>query len=319
MITLQFAAASNIFSQAVLTSLIAGGLVAGVPLMFTALGETISERAGVLNLGLEGMMLLGAYIGFIGAYYVHSEMVGFLFGIAGGMIGASLMVILCVWLGLDQIVVGIAITLAGEGITSVLQGAQFGTSYPRLGAPSTVSIPILDKIPVLGPSLFNQSLLVYLGFAFAGFLVWIFRATNLGLNLRAAGEKPEALDAAGVSVLATRSWAALSTGALAGLGGAYLAIVSAGVFTPFMTQGQGFMAIVIAMLARGKPLWVVLGSFLFGICLSIATALQLAGVNISTDLVNMLPFIAIIVSLVVFARKSYLPPALCIPYVRGAK
>ena len=224
------------------------------------------------------------------------------------------------WLGLDQIVVGIAITLAGEGITSVLQGAEFGTTYPRLGAPATVAIPLLDKIPVLGPSVFNQPLLVYLGFAFAGLLVWVFRSTNVGLNLRAAGEKPEALDAAGISVLATRSWAALSTGALAGLGGAYLSIVAAGVFTPFMTQGQGYMAIVIAMLCpRAARSGSCSASLLFGISLSIATALQLAGINISNDLVTMLPFIAIILSLIVFGRRSYLPPALCIPYVRGAR
>ena len=313
------AASTGIFSKAVLTSLIAGGLLAGLPLMFTALGETISERAGVLNLGLEGMMLLGAYTGFLGAYYGHSAWLGFLLGALGGMVGASLMVSLCVWLGLDQIVVGIAITLAGEGITSVLQGAEFGSSYPRLGAPSTVAIPLLDRIPVVGPSLFTQPLLVYFGFAFAGLLVWVFRSTNIGLNLRAAGEKPEALDAAGISVRATRSWAALATGALAGLGGAYLSIVAAGVFTPFMTQGQGYMAIVIAMLCRGRPLWVVVGALLFGISLSIATALQLAGINISNDLVTMLPFIAIIVSLIAFGRRSYLPPALCIPYVRGAR
>jgi general nucleoside transport system permease protein len=319
MIAFQIAAAGEIFSKAVITSLIAGGILAGVPLMFTALGETISERAGVLNLGLEGMMLLGAYIGFVGAFYLHSQAIGFVFGMLGGMIGASLMVTLCVWLGLDQIVVGIAITLAGEGITSVLDGAQFGSRFPRLGAPATVAIPGLDKIPILGSSLFDQPLVVYLGLVFTVFLVWMFRATNVGLNLLAAGEKPEALDAAGVSVKATRSWAALSTGALAGLGGAYLSIVAAGVFTPFMTQGQGFMAIVIAMLARGKPGWVVAGSFLFGICLSIATALQLAGINISTDLVNMLPFIAIIAALLVFGRRSYLPPALAIPYVRGAR
>jgi ABC-type uncharacterized transport system permease subunit len=319
MTLLHFAAASNIFSKAVLTSLVAGGLLAGVPLMFTALGESISERAGVLNLGLEGMMLLGAYLGFVGTYYGHSEVLGFILGMAGGAIGGVVMVFLCVWLGLDQIVVGIAITLAGGGITSVLQGAQFGTSYPRLGAPSTAAIPGLHTIPVLGPSLFDQSLLVYMGFAFAGVLVWIYNKTNIGLNLRAAGEKPEALDAAGVSVIATRSWAALTTGALAGLGGAYLSIVSAGIFTPFMTQGQGYMAIVITMLARGRPLWILFGSFLFGICLSIATALQLAGVNISTDVVNMLPFIAIILALLIFTRRSYLPPALCIPYVRGAR
>src|SRR5262249_15845275 len=161
----------------------------------------ISERAGVLNLGLEGMMLLGAYVGFVGAYYLHSEAVGFLFGMLGGMIGGSVMVVLCGGLGPGQIRVGVGIPLAGGGINRRVQGAQLGTSYRRLGAPSTVSIPLLDKIPIVGPSLFSQPLLVYLGFAFAGFLVWLFRSTNIGLNLRAAGEKPEALDAAGVSVV----------------------------------------------------------------------------------------------------------------------
>ncbi|MBV9529131.1 hypothetical protein, partial [Sphingomonas sp.] len=146
-------------------------------------------------------------------------------------------------------------------------------------------------------SLFDQPLVVYLGFAFVAALAWLFRASTVGLNLRAAGEKPEALDAAGISVLATRSWAALSTGMLAGLGGAYLSVAATGIFTPFMTQGQGYMAIVVAMLARGRPVWVLVGSFLFGISLSLATSLQIAGINISTDLVNMLPFVAIIVAL----------------------
>ena len=310
---------SELLTRTFLTALISGGLIAGVSLMFTALGETISERAGVLNIGLEGMMLVGAYIGFVGAYYGHSFWAGFAAGIAGGAFASLFMVVLCVRLGLDQIVVGIAITLAGEGITSVLQDTQFGSTYPRLGAPPTVAIPLLSDIPVLGKSMFDQPLIVYLGLAAVGAVSWIFRRTNPGLNLRAAGEKPEALDAAGVSVVATRSYAALTTGAFAGLGGAYLSIVGAGTFTPFMTQGQGFMAIVIAMLARGKPLWVVLGSFLFGISLSVATALQLAGINISTDVVNLLPFIAIMVALVAFARRSYLPPALALPYVRGAR
>jgi general nucleoside transport system permease protein len=310
---------SELLTRTFLTALISGGLIAGVSLMFTALGETISERAGVLNIGLEGMMLVGAYIGFVGAYYGHSFWIGFAAGIGGGAFASLFMVVLCVRLGLDQIVVGIAITLAGEGITSVLQETQFGSTYPRLGAPPTVAIPVLSDIPVVGKSVFDQPLIVYLGLVAVGAVSWIFRRTNAGLNLRAAGEKPEALDAAGVSVVATRSYAALTTGAFAGLGGAYLSIVGAGTFTPFMTQGQGFMAIVIAMLARGKPLWVVLGSFLFGISLSVATALQLAGINISTDVVNLLPFIAIMVALVAFARRSYLPPALAVPYVRGAR
>jgi simple sugar transport system permease protein len=317
--------ASQVWTQVFWTTALAGGLVAGVPLMFTALGEAISERAGVLNIGLEGMMLLGAYFGFLGAYYGHSAWLGYGAGIVAGMLGSVFMVVLCVWLGLDQIVVGIAITLAGEGITSVLYQTHFSSSEPRLGAEPTTPIPLLDRIPVLGkPSngqfpLFSQPLVVYLGLAFAVLLAWIFRATKLGLNLRAAGEKPEALDAAGVSVVATRSYAALSTGALAGLGGAYLSIVGTGGFQTFLTQGQGFMAIVIAMLARGRPLGVVAGSFLFGIALSLSTLLQLVGINLSTEVVNMLPFASIIVALILFARRAYLPPALALPYVRGAR
>jgi simple sugar transport system permease protein len=310
---------NGLLTQSFLTALVSGGIVAAVPLMLTALGESVSERAGVLNIGLEGMMLLGAYLGFLGAYELRSIWLGFLAGIAGGLSGAIVMVVLSVRLGLDQIVVGIAITLAGEGITSVLQQAKFKGASPGLGNPATIAIPGLSHLPVLGHSLFDQPLLVYLGIGLLALVSWVFRSTTWGLNLRAAGEKPEALDAAGVSVLAARTFAVLTTGALAGLGGAYLAIAGAGTFTPFMTQGQGFMAIVIAMLARGKPLWVGVSSFVFGICLSIDTALQLTRFNISADVVNLLPFVAIMAALVLFARGSYLPPALCLPYVRGGK
>jgi simple sugar transport system permease protein len=208
----------------------------------------------------------------------------------------------------------------------VLYQSQFSTTEPRLGAAPNDPIPLLDRIPILGKTLngqsplFSQPLVVYLGLAFAVLLAWIFRATNIGLNLRAAGEKPEALDAAGVSVVATRTYAVLSTGALAGLGGACLSIIGTGGFQPFLTQGQGFMAIVIAMLARGRPLGVVIGSFLFGITISLGTALQAAGVtNIPDNAIHALPFVAIMLALILFVRRSYLPPALALPYVRGAR
>ena len=310
---------SHLWTEIFWASVIGGGLVAGMPLMFAAIGETISERAGVLNIGLEGMMLFGAYGGFLGAYYGHTQWLGYLAGGLAGMAASVIMVVLCVRLGLDQIVVGIAITLAGEGITAVLQEVEFGATYPRLGSVSTLSIPLLDRIPILGSTLFSQPPLVYLAIIFVGVLTWAFRATNIGLNLRAAGEKPEALDAAGVSVIATRSYAVLATGFLTGLGGAYLSIVGAGIFTPFITQGQGYMAIVIAMLGRGRPWWVLFGSLLFGITLSLSDSLQLIGYTISTDVVNALPFAAIIVALLIFARRSYLPPSLAIPYVRGTR
>jgi len=300
-------------------ALISGAILAGMPLLLAALGETISEQAGLLDIGLEGTMLLGAYAGFVVANWTGSSWVGFLAAILAGMAVNVLMVVFCVRMGRDQIVVGIAILLSMEGLTSLLHAAQFGTSYPRLDGVPVVAIPGLSKIPVFGPSLFSQPLIVYIGFALIFVVAWMLYKTNLGLNIRAAGWKPVALDNAGVSVMKIRTIASLSTGALAGLGGGYMAIVTAGIFVPFMTGGLGFIAIVIAMLGRGRPIWVLIGSLLFGIALSIATALQLVGINISTDIVQMLPFVAVMLALALFARQSYLPAALGTPFVRGQR
>jgi simple sugar transport system permease protein len=308
----------DVFTEGFFTALVSGGLLAGIPLLLAALGETISERAGVLNIGLEGMMLMGAYVGFSGALYAGYTWVGFGAGAGAGMFVALFMVGLCVRLGLDQIVVGIALTLAAEGLTSLLHGAVL-TERPRLGAVELVTIPGLSQIPVLGRSVFSQHLVVYLAIGGVIAVWWMFRSTSVGLSLKAAGDKPAALDAAGVSVYATRSYAVLATGALGGLGGAYLAIVSAGTFEPFMTNGGGFIAIVLAMLARGRPFWVVVGSLLIGMSLQLQTALQVARIDIPIDVVNMLPFLAVIAVLLLFGRRAYLPAALGLPYVRGAR
>jgi simple sugar transport system permease protein len=293
--------------------------------MFAALGELVSERAGVLNIGLEGMMLMGAYAGFVAAYYGGDEWLGFGAGMLAGAAVSLVMVLFCVNWGLDQIVTGIAITLACEGATALIFNAQFAESRPTLGAVDRVSIPGLSEIAVIGGkgesngSIFSQPLVVYLGLCLVLLVAWVLRRTHLGLNVRAAGDKPAALDAAGVSVLATRSWATLFAGAMAGLGGAYLSIVSAGLFQDTVVGGRGFIAIVLAMLARGRPLWAVIGAFLFGISLSIADWAQVADVNISTDVVFMLPFVLVLLVLVVFGRRAYLPAALALPYVRGAR
>ncbi len=309
---------SDVFTEAFLTALVSGGILAGIPLLFAALGETVSERAGVLNIGLEGMMLIGAYVGFSCALYSGFTWVGLGAGLIAGMAVSLLMVLFCVRLGLDQIVIGIAITLAAEGLTSLLHGAIL-TDRPRLGTPELVAIPGLDELPVVGRSIFTQHLVVFLGIGLAVAVWWMFRSTTVGLSLKAAGDKPAALDAAGVSVYRTRSGAVLTAGAMAGLGGAYLAILGAGTFEPFMTNGAGFIAIVIAMLARGRAFWVVVGSLVIGMSLQLQTALQVARVDIPIDVVNMLPFLAVIVVLLIFGRKAYLPAALGVPYVRGAR
>lgn len=309
----------GLFTEAFVTSLLFGAVTAGVPLLLAGLGEQISEKAGVLNIGIEGMMLMGAYGGFAVAYYSGSLWFGFFSGGLAGIAVAALMALFCVRLGMNQIVIGIALTLGAEGLTALLHFFQFSRTYPRLGGTDTLAIPLLSEIPVLGKALFAHHPLVYLAVVLTVGLVWVFRSTFVGLDLEAAGNKPPALDAAGVSVVATRVYAVLATGFLAGVGGAYMANVGAGLFIPFMTGGAGFIAIVLAMLARGRPLWVFAGALLFGVSLALTTALQVAGLNIPTDVVQMLPFAMVMLVLVILGRHSYLPPALGHPYVRGER
>ncbi len=317
--------ATGVFSQSAFTALVAGALLAGVPLMFASLGELVSERAGVLNIGLEGMMLMGAYAGFVGAYYGGNEWAGFGAGMGAGAAVSLIMVLFCVVGALDQIVVGIAITLACEGATALIFDSEFAESRPSLGSVGRVSIPGLSSIPVVGGkdesngSIFSQPLVVYLGLVLIVVVAWVLRRTHLGLNIRAAGDKPTALDAAGVSVVRTRAIGTIFAGTMAGLGGAYLSIVSAGLFQDTVVGGRGFIAIVLAMLARGRPLWSFAGAMLFGASLSIADWAQVANINVSTDFVFMLPFLLVLLVLVVFGRRAYLPSALALPYVRGAR
>lgn len=310
---------STLFSELFLGALLFGAVTAAIPLLLAGLGEQMSEKAGVLNIGIEGMMIVGAYLGFVGAYYSETIWIGFLTGALGGCAVAVLMAILCVRYGFNQIVIGIGITLGFEGLTALLHHFQFSRSYPRLPATDIMAIPVLQDIPIVGPALFQHNALVYLTVGLVFLLSYVYRRTQLGLNLQAAGDKPAALDVAGVSVLGTRSFAVLVTGTLAGLGGAYLSVVGAGIFIPFITNGAGFLGIVLAMLSRGRPVWVLGGAMLFGICLSLTTAMQVAGINVPTDIVQMIPFIAVLLMLVLFGRRSSLPAALGLPYERGVR
>jgi len=309
----------DILTTGFLTALIGGGLVAGVPLIFASLGELIAEESGVLNVGLEGMMLSGAFVGFLATLATGDLWLGLAAGALTGVLVSLVVVVFCIRLGLDQIVVGVAIVLTAEGATAVLHSTFFGTSYPRLDAAPAFQIPLLSDIPVLGGSLFSQPLPVYLGILVVGVVAWVLRQSGPGLHLRAAGEHPASLDAAGVNVVRVRTIAEVTCGALAGIAGAYLAIVGAGTFVPFVTHGTGFIAIVIAMLARGRAWWSVVGALLFGMSLSLTTALQLVGIAVPIDVVQMLPFVSVLLVLIIFARDARLPSALGLPYLRGSR
>ncbi|MCA0921281.1 ABC transporter permease [Pseudooceanicola nanhaiensis] len=310
---------SGLLTETFLAALLSGAVVAAVPLILAGLGEQMSERAGVLNIGLEGMILGGAYAGFAAAVGGWGIWGGFAAGILAGMALAMIMVVFCVRLGINQIIVGIAITLGVTGVTALLHNVYFARTYPRLPAPEKWAIPGLSQIPLIGPGLFDHHLMTYAALLAPFVLMWLYKGSFLGLNLSAAGEKPEALDAAGIDVTRTRTTGALFAGAMAGLGGAYLSEIGSGIFVPAMSHGSGFIAIVLAMLARHRPVWVMGGALLFGLCLSAATALQVGGVEIPTDFIQMLPFAMVMAVLIAFGRKARLPAALGTPYRRGQR
>ena len=310
---------SELLTPAFLATFIVGSLMGTVPLMLAAVGETIGEQAGVLNLGIEGVMLVGAYVGYVVALETHSLWLGMLGGAIAGAVFSLVMLVLNVWLGLNQIVLGIAVTLAGTGITSVLYYQLYGTTTPRVVAPVDWQIPGLSKISVVGSSLFSQSAIFWVCLLLAVAVAWALKKTNWSLSIRAAGQMPSSLDAAGGSVMRTRSQAVLLGGIFAGLGGAYLSLIATGAFTPVITNGLGYVAIIVAMVTNGRIIWVAAMSLLFGLTVSLGTILQLTSLNIPTDVIGMLPYIVVMVVLMIFARSVYISPALAAPYTRGAR
>src|SRR5579872_6947283 len=218
-------------SDELLTSLIFGSVTAAVPLLLAGCGEQLSEKAGVMNIGLEGMMLIGAYMGFLVAFDTGSIWLGFLGGaLAGGAVALGIVAVMCVWMAMNQVIIGLALTLTVQGLTALLHYFQFSHSYPRLPAAQRIFIPGLSDIPVIGPGLFNHQGLVYVSLLICGLMWFIYRFTFFGLNLTAAGSKPAALDAAGIDVATTRTVAVTITGLLAGLGGAYMSEIGGGLF-----------------------------------------------------------------------------------------
>ena len=310
----------SLLSDQFLSSLIFGSVTAAVPLLLAGCGEQVSEKAGVMNIGLEGMILLGAYVGFLVAYYEESFWLGFLAGaLAGGVVAFVVVAIPCVWMAMNQVIIGLALTLVVQGLTALLQFFQFSHSYPRLPDVDLIPIPLLSDIRIIGPGLFNHQGLVYISVLICIGLSLVFRFTHFGMNLTAAGSKPAALDAAGIDVAMTRTVAVVITGLLAGLGGAFMSEVGGGIFVPLMSNGAGYIGIVLAMLARGKPSIVLGGSLVYGACLQATTAMQVTGIDIPTDVIQMLPFAVVIIILVAFGRKSSLPSELGIPYFRGQR
>jgi len=242
---------------------------------------------------------------------------GFVFATVVGLILALVFGILTITLGVNQIVVGLGLTIFARSMCSFLHRIIFGNQFPILfGAGGTSEIPLLSRVPVIGQALFNQHWLVYLTFAMVPIMYILMYKTRFGLRVRAVGEAPRAADACGVNVYRTRFCAILLGGLLASLGGAFLSLGDLAFFVPDMIMGRGYIAIVVVMLGKWNPVRVCFGGLLFGFALALTSALQVAGIKISPDFILMTPYLAVIVTLVLFARSSNLPSALCIPYQR---
>ena len=295
-------------------TLLASTIRNSTPLIFAALGGMFSERSGVVNIGLEGLMLISAFAGVVGAHLTGSALVGLGFGIAAGLFFALIHALMCITFEADQIISGTAIILLALGGTGFLMVQIFGSggTSPRVPGFKEVPIPLLSDIPVIGPALFNQSLLVYLMYLLIPITWFVVFRTPFGLRLRATGEVPEAVDTAGVSVARMRYYGVALSGILAACGGVYLSMGILSAFTEGMTGGRGFIALAALIFGRWNPIGAAGAALLFGF--ATAVTFQAPQEVIPLEFIQMLPYILTIVALAAFGGRAIAPAAIGKPY-----
>ena len=275
--------------------LLASLMVAATPILLAAIGELVVERAGILNLGVEGMMITGAITGFVAASLSGSPFLGFLGAAAGGAALALVFAVLVLWLRSNQVATGLALTLFGLGLAALLGQPWQGVLAPPM---PELDIPLLSDLPVLGPILFRHDLVVYLGLALVAAVWWFLFRTKAGRTLRAVGENHDAAHALGLKVQRVRLLAILFGGASAGLGGAYLSLVRVPQWTEGVTAGAGWIALAIVVFASWRPGRLLLGAWLFGGVTVLQLNLQLARAPIPVEVLSTAPYLITILVLV---------------------
>ena len=277
---------------------IASLMAASTPIVFAAIGELIVEKAGVLNLGVEGMMIIGALAGFIAAVETGNPFFGFVIGAAAGAAISLLFVVLTQYLIANQVASGLALTLFGLGLSALL-----GHSYTGIRPPPTPKMEFfgLSELPIVGPILFNHDLGVYASIALVAGVWYFLRYTRQGLILRAIGENHDAAHALGYKVIRMRVFAIMFGGACAGLGGAYFSLIRVPLWSEGMTAGIGWIALAIVVFASWKPWRVILGAYLFGGVTVLQLNLQGIGINIPVAYLSAAPYVATIIVLVIIS------------------
>jgi simple sugar transport system permease protein len=292
------------------------------PLIFATMGELICERAGVLNLGIEGIMVVGAFAGWMAVYSGTGLWTGVAIALLAGMLFGLLHATLTVPLGLSQHVVGLGITLLATSVTYFAYRLALPrvTTPPRIEAFQPLPIPVLSDIPVVGPALFAQTPLTYLAFATVAVVAFVLNRTPLGLAVRAAGENPAAVEAQGLSVTAIRMGAVMVGSGLMAVGGAFLTMSAFNSFFFEMVNGRGWICIALVVFGAWRPGKALLGAVLFAAFDALQVRLQQTmGQAIPYQVFLMMPFALSILALVVMSRRAEVPAALMVPYNRGER
>lgn len=305
--------------QSLVVAILASGIIAGTPLLLAALGEMLSELAGVLNLGVEGMMLVGAVMGFMVAMHTADPWMGLIAAIIAGGLMALIHAFLTITLRANQVVSGLALTIFGTGLSGYIGKTLIGIPLPATF--KTAPIPGLSDIPVLGTIFFRHDVLVYITFALVAALWFLLFRTKKGLELRSVGENPSAADLAGINVFVMRYLCVIAGGMLAGMAGAYLSLAYAPSWLENMTAGRGWIAVALVIFATWHPAKALLGSFLFGTVDVLGFHMQTFGVMIPSFFLKMLPYVITIAVLIIVTRETKTrrmaaPEALGIPYNR---
>lgn len=281
--------------------LIASLMVSATPILLAAIGESVVEKSGVLNLGVEGMMIVGAVVGFITAVNTSSPALGFVTAAMAGALLSTVFALLVLHFKSNQVASGLGLTLVGLGISALMGKPYEGIKSPTL---QSLEIPLLSDIPVLGPMLFSHDPMVYVSIMLVVVVWYLLKHTRMGLVLRAVGENHDAAHALGYKVIRIRFMAIMFGGACSGLGGAYISLVRVPQWTEGMTAGAGWIALAIVVFASWKPLRTLVGAYLFGGITVLQLNLQAAGVDIPVEYLSMSPFLITIIVLVIISAKG---------------
>jgi simple sugar transport system permease protein len=281
------------------TSFVLSIISASTPLLLAASGELITEKSGVLNLGVEGMMLIGAIAGFATAHATGSAGMGVVASAFAGAAISMIFAVLTLSLLANQIATGLALTIFGRGFAALLGAGYVGIAAPTL---PKIAIPLLSQIPFFGPVLFDQNFLIYFSFAVLFGISWFLRKTHAGLILRAVGDSHDAAHAMGYSVIPIRYAAVAFGGAMAGIAGAYLSLYYSPLWSQDLAAGRGWIALALVVFSAWRPFWLLAGAYLFGGITYLSLYLQGLGVPIPSPLISALPYIGTVVVLVIISR-----------------